>query len=61
MPMDPRIKKVIDSYKSSDSERIVGIGITLELLQKLAGWTWEEFRREVKKILDESGQRKKPN
>lgn len=60
--MDPRIRKVIDSYKRSDSQRIVGIGVTLELLQKLTDWTWEEFRFQVKKILDESSQAsKKPN
>ena len=59
--MDPRIRKVIDRYKRSDSQRIVGIGITLEMLQKLTDWTWEEFRSQVKKMLDESSQRKKAN
>lgn len=59
--MDPRIKKVIDSYKSSDSPRIVGIGLILEELQNLAGWSWERFRMEVKTMLDESGKAKKPN
>jgi hypothetical protein len=59
--MDPRIKKVIDSYKSSDCERIVGIGVVLEQLQGLTDWSWNEFRAQVKKMLDESSERKKPN